>query len=140
VFVAPSEAGQPILWARALEEVTARPLAGTEDAELPFWSPDSLWIGFVADARLKKIRASGGPPQEVTGGIADFRGGSWGPDDTILFGTASSGIYRVPASGGSFTAMTKLDNARHDGSHRSGYAAQSHCSDQGLTRTIQQRF
>jgi hypothetical protein len=38
------------LWVRSLDQHEARPLAGTEEAEYPFWAPDSrrsrsFWIG-----------------------------------------------------------------------------------------------
>ena len=47
VFAARS-AGQSQLWLRSLDSPTARPLAGTEGASLPFWSPNSHSIGFFA--------------------------------------------------------------------------------------------
>src|SRR5262249_16940993 len=46
-FVANSPGSDPLLWLRTMDQVTARPLSGTEGAALPFWSPDSQWIGFV---------------------------------------------------------------------------------------------
>src|SRR5262245_26318437 len=63
------------LWVRALDSTDAKALAGTQGASLPFWSPDSRFIGFFADGRLKKIEFTGGPvitlceaPRNVTGG------------------------------------------------------------------------
>ena len=41
--------GQSQLWLRSLDSPLARPLTGTERATLPFWSPDSRSIGFIAD-------------------------------------------------------------------------------------------
>ena len=40
VFVATSE-GRDVLWLRLLDSGTAAPLAGTDGALAPFWSPDS---------------------------------------------------------------------------------------------------
>jgi Tol biopolymer transport system component len=37
--------GRVILWVRALDSLEAKPLAGTDNADWPFWSPDSLSIG-----------------------------------------------------------------------------------------------
>ena len=51
------------LWVRALDSLEARPLPGTEGANFPFWSPDSRFLAFSAGGNLKKIEASGGPPQ-----------------------------------------------------------------------------
>ena len=43
------------IWIRQLDSLEARPLAGTEGATCVFWSPDSRWIAFGADGKLKKI-------------------------------------------------------------------------------------
>src|SRR6202521_3726125 len=51
------------LWVRALDSLQANSLPGTDGASAPFWSPDSQFIGFFAQGKLKKIAASGGPPQ-----------------------------------------------------------------------------
>jgi serine/threonine-protein kinase len=59
VFSAQMPGVKPTLWMRSLAQVDARPLAGTEGAQDPFWSPDSQWIGFFADGMLKKLRADG---------------------------------------------------------------------------------
>ena len=45
---------------RALNSVETHVLAGTEGAENPFWSPDSRFIGFGAQGKLKTIAVSGG--------------------------------------------------------------------------------
>jgi serine/threonine protein kinase len=55
-------AGKLMLWVRPLNALSAQPLQGTEGALIPFWSPDSRFIGFFADGRLKKIDVTGGPP------------------------------------------------------------------------------
>ena len=66
----------------------------------PFWSPDGRWIGFFAEETLKKVAVAGGTVQTVARDVSDSRGASWGPDDTILFGTGYGAIYRVAAAGG----------------------------------------
>ena len=75
-FVARSQDGRNRLWARALEEVAAQPLAATEGVTYPFWSADSRSLGFFADVKLKRIDASGGPPQVLCDASAG-RGGAW---------------------------------------------------------------
>src|SRR5207244_2331242 len=62
-FTARDAAGKILLWIRPLDALTAQPLAGTDGAGWPFWSPDSRWIGFFAQGKLKKIDITGGPPQ-----------------------------------------------------------------------------
>src|SRR5581483_1245368 len=49
---------QDMLWVQALSSSVAQPLAGTEGAAFPFWSPDSRYVGFFADSKLKKIDAN----------------------------------------------------------------------------------
>jgi hypothetical protein len=92
-------------------------MPGTDGADFPFWSPDSRWLGFFADGKLKKIPAGGGPALTIAD-APDPRGGSWGPDETILFGTGSQGIYRASASGGTATRVTEVNVSRQEGSHR----------------------
>src|SRR5207237_849473 len=50
-----SNVGKSQLWVRPLDAVAAQPLAGTDGATYPFWSPDSASVGFFADAKLKRI-------------------------------------------------------------------------------------
>ena len=118
VFAAAAPGARPTLWLRSLDAVTARSLPGTEGAESPFWSPDHRWIGYFADAKLKKISTSGGPSQLIAANVAENRGASWGPDDTILVSRGTTGILRVSSSGGMITPVTELDASRQEGSHR----------------------
>jgi Tol biopolymer transport system component len=121
VFAAATAGRRQVLWVRSLEDTTARPLSGTEDAQNPFWSPDNLWVGFFAEGKLKKIPAAGGTAQVIAGNITDPRGGSWGHDETVLFADGSTPISRVPSGGGTPTRITQLDPARREASHRWPY-------------------
>ncbi len=106
------------LWVRPLDSPAAQPLAGTEGASFPFWSPDSRLIGFFADGKLKKVDASGAPPIALCDAPLG-RGGSWSREGTILFAPASSSpVYRVLASGGVPAPVTNLDRSRQEFSHR----------------------
>ena len=88
------------LFVRSLDRIDARPLAGTEGAFSPFFSPDGDWIGFFADRKLKKVPAAGG----VSFVIADApnnRGGVWLTDDSIVYAPDyTTGLLRFSASGG----------------------------------------
>jgi Tol biopolymer transport system component/predicted Ser/Thr protein kinase len=117
VFVATALGARPALWLRSLQAGTAQMMSGTDDADLPFWSPESRWIAFFADGKLKKIPAGGGTAETIAD-AEDFLGGAWGPDDTILFGTFLRGIQRVSSSGGTLRSVTKRDDSRKEGSHR----------------------
>src|SRR5579864_5087515 len=57
--------GRMMLWVRALDSLEAKPLAGTDNASWPFWSPDSLSIGFFVPNKLKAVDISGGPAREI---------------------------------------------------------------------------
>ena len=72
------------LYVRPLGSVTPQRLHGTEGAAHPFWSADGNSIGFVAAGKLKRIEASGGPPQEI-GDVASFNGGTWNAEGVIVF-------------------------------------------------------
>jgi serine/threonine protein kinase len=116
-FVATSS-GINMLWVRPLSGVSAQPLAGTEGASNPFWSPDSRFLGFFANRQLKKIEASGGPPQTLADASLG-RGGSWSRDGVILFVPNSrEAVHRVSASGGEVSRVTKLDAGASEVSHR----------------------
>jgi len=119
-FVASSE-GQALLWVRSLDSLSAQALPGTEDAFSPFWSPDGRFIGFFAGGKLKKIDASGAPPQTLCD-AADSRGGTWNRDGVIVFASSAFGLlYRVSAAGGEPSPVTALDQSRFETSHRWPY-------------------
>ena len=108
VVMAAIVSDKPQLWLRALDTFEWQPMAFTDGATYPFWSPDSRFIAFFADGKLKKIAATGGPAQALCD-APDGRGGSWSRDDVILFTPAYTGvaIQRVPAAGGVPADVTK---------------------------------
>ena len=107
-FSATDASGQSSLWIRPLGSAEARKMDQTEGALLPFWSPDSQFVGFWAGGKLKKIRQTGGPP-EVICRVPEIAQGAWGTDGTILFAKAvNSPIYRVSQDGANATAASSL--------------------------------
>jgi len=107
-FAATDASGESSLWIRPLSSSEARKLEQTDGALLPFWSPDSQFIGFWAGGKLKKIRRSGGTPETIVE-VPDIAQGAWGPDGTILFArTVNSPIFRVSRDGASTTPVTAL--------------------------------
>jgi len=120
-FVATDVSGKSLLWVRPFESIAAQPLSGTEEATLPFWSPDSRFVGFFAGGKLKKVELSAGTVQTLCGATVP-RGGTWNADGVILFApTPNDPIYRVAAAGGDSISLTKLDPARQESSHRWPY-------------------
>ena len=99
--------GQRALWLRSLATDDLVQLPGTEEGVSPFWSPDSSSIGFFTRGRLKRldvgapgIRSRDLPPPVNLSEAASQRGGTWGPDNTIVFSRASGGLKRISANGG----------------------------------------
>jgi Tol biopolymer transport system component len=117
-FVAAPPGGKLSLWVRPLDGLAAQPLDGTEDADFPFWSPDSLSIGFFSDGKLKRVDAAGGAVVTLCDASPNGLGGTWNRDGTILFGLPSRPIHSVPDSGGAAQPVTKLDTSRHETTHR----------------------
>lgn len=117
VFAASGAAGAQ-LWLRPLAATSAQPLAGTERARLPFWSPDSRSVGFFADGKLKRLDIGGGLPQALTN-VSFGEGGAWSPEGVILFGPSSSRspIARILASGGEAAPVTTLGTPANSAYH-----------------------
>ena len=108
-FVATSS-GVNALWVRPLSGLSAQPLAGTDGASYPFWSPDSRFLGFFATGKLKKIEASGGPPQTLTdASILAGEGRGIARGSSCSLRALAIPIHRVSASGGDSSPVTKLD-------------------------------
>jgi eukaryotic-like serine/threonine-protein kinase len=117
-YVALNADGKAVLWVRPLDSLQAQPLAGTDDASYPFWSPDSRNIGFFAGGKLKKIEASGGPPLTLCDAPLP-RGGSWSQSEVILFApNLNAPLFLVSTSGGTATPVTSPDPAKGEVTHR----------------------
>ena len=84
---------------RQMSTGDAVPLAGTDEAAFPFWSPDGKYLGFFADGKLKKVDASGGPPQ-ILCDAPDGRGGTWSRQGTIVFAPRIEGTLAAVSEGG----------------------------------------
>ena len=120
-FIAANSEGKNVLWIRPLSGLAAQPMAGTERAAYPFWSPDSRFVGFFAGGKLKKIDASGGPPQILCDAQL-ARGGTWSPEGVILFSPSPrEALSKVSSAGGAPVPVTVLDASRREFSHRFPY-------------------
>ena len=75
-YTAGSVDGNTLLWLRPVDQLEPRELQGTEGAAMPFWSPDSQWIGFFAENKLKKIRVDGSPAMNIANAEGPS-GGTW---------------------------------------------------------------
>ena len=117
-FTAVDRSGQRSLWVRPLDTLEARALPGTDDADTPFWSPDSKLIGFFSHSKLKKVDPNGGQPEVICDAGADPGGATWNREGVIVFAPNFEGVlYRVPASGGQPVAVTEAYKAHDETNH-----------------------
>ena len=94
------------LYVRAVDELEARAIVGTDDASAPFFSPDGRWIGFFAAGKLRKVALAGGSPVSLTEASQPF-GAVWMPDGHIIFAaSARGGLLRVSDRGGEAEQLT----------------------------------
>jgi eukaryotic-like serine/threonine-protein kinase len=105
------QGGTQQLYLRAMDNLEARPIPGTEGAVNPFFSPDGQWLGFFAGQRLKKISASGGAALTLASAALQV-GGSWGSPGTIAFAPSSVlSLQQVPDAGGTVRPLTHLEKS-----------------------------
>lgn len=107
------------LYLHRMDQLTSQPIPGTENSAEPAFSPDGQWIVFnTAQQKLVKVSIFGGAPETVCQTNGQTRGIWWAADNTIFYGHISTGIHRVSASGGTPEAVTSLDSAAGEISHR----------------------
>jgi serine/threonine-protein kinase len=90
----------PHLVVRQLDQLGVKPIAGSDGARGPFFSPDGQQVGFATLEELRRVAVGGGPSVRVCRVSALFSGATWGPNDSIVFAQAGGGLFRVPAAGG----------------------------------------
>jgi serine/threonine-protein kinase len=119
VFIARGPSGgRWQLFARRLDQLDASPIAGTEGAYAPFFSPDGSSVGFFANGRLLKVALNGGTTTPICP-VEEARGGAWSEDGTIVFAPRPDGpLYRVSSSGGEPSQATTLDAGSGEITHR----------------------
>lgn len=116
-FVALGSDGKTTLWVRSFSSASAQQLTGTDGAIYPFWSPDSLHIGFFAEGRLKTVDLVNSAVQSICEAGTSF-GGSWNRNGDIVFAPLISGpIYRVSSGGGTPEAVTKIEPNSGEANH-----------------------
>ena len=112
-----ADAGHTQLYLRAIDQVDGNAIPGTDGADGLFFSPDNRWLGFFADHKLKKIAVAGGASVTLCDAGTPL-GGSWGPDDMIIFASVpDAGLSIVPASGGLSKVLTKPDFTKGDSNY-----------------------
>ncbi|MDP9195040.1 MAG: protein kinase [Acidobacteriota bacterium] len=98
------------LYVRALDRFEPAIIPESDGAQQPFFSPDGSRIAFFARGKLRVASVGGGAPTPIADVSGQPIGGTWGEDDTIVFVPGlSSGLIRVPASGGKTEQLTVTD-------------------------------
>jgi Tol biopolymer transport system component len=115
-FIATVE-GKTQIWVRPLNSAIAKPLAEVGETGTIFWSPDSRFIGFIDDNKLKKIALSDGTLETLCDSSNRFGVGAWNREGVILLGAGTLGIKRISANGGAMTALTTVDSSRGEIGH-----------------------
>ncbi len=110
-----------LLHVRALDRLKSEPLAGTEAAEPPFFSPDGRWIGFVQSGTLRKVSVEGGPVTDISSAnVGTATGATWSDSGSIVFalGGSTFGIWRIDAAGGAPEQLTTVDSGALEVYHK----------------------
>ena len=109
VYSTADSAGHVRLFARAIDDLRQEPIAGSEGALYPFFSPDGRWVGFVDGRQLKKVPVDGGTPIPLAE-IPFFLGASWGADGVVV--SDGGRLAMVPDGGGAPVPLPGGDTTR----------------------------
>jgi eukaryotic-like serine/threonine-protein kinase len=113
--------GNAGVWVQDLDAEEARALPDTGTGTNPppfFWSPDSRFVVFSGNSdKLRKADIQGGPTRDICNKPGPPIGGSWNSDGVIIFGNTTTGLWRVPAEGGTAVPLTVLDASRQEREH-----------------------
>ncbi len=110
VVFSASDGAVPRLWLRSMASSKAEPLAGTDGARYPFWSPDGRSIAFFSAAQLRRLDLAGGAPISLAAVSSSPGGGTWNSTGVIVFAPSiGQPLFKVAAAGGAPVAITSLE-------------------------------
>ena len=100
------------IWIHDFSEPEPKPLPAdvTPSALTLAWSPDSRYLLYPHDNKFKRIAIAGGAPLTIVEAPGQPVGAAWS-GDTIVYG-AGTAVMKVPAGGGTATALTKADTSK----------------------------
>jgi Tol biopolymer transport system component len=107
------------LWLRDLSALEPQPMAGTEGALKPFWSPDGEWVGYGLETSLYRVRRDGGQPAPIVTlpsglTLSSSSDAGWTEDGRIVVGPSTAGLQVVSAQGGDVTELIPLQDGETD--------------------------
>ena len=100
-YVAFKQGRPSMLWRQSLTTGEAIPIEGTEDGNMPFWSPDGREIGFRSRGGIHRVAVTGG---RVTTISSERGAGTWAPPDVVL-ASVGNAIQQLTATGGVATTI-----------------------------------
>jgi serine/threonine protein kinase len=112
--------GRTSIWVQDMDGAEARSLSNTDpvnDTPPVFWSPDRHYVVFSSESKVREADISSGSVQDICDRPNLPVGGSWNRDGVIIFGSATTGLWRVPAEGGTPVLLTVPDTSRHEIEH-----------------------
>jgi serine/threonine-protein kinase len=121
IYIGVGQQGGSQLYRRPMDEVEAVPIAGTEGSLVmsPFFSPDGEQVGFYSDQQLRVVPIRGGAARVVARMSPTSGGGSWGPDNQIVFQPDfGSGLMIVDVEGADPKQLTAVDTGAGQLDHR----------------------
>ena len=111
-YIGPADGGTR-LWLREHDKLRPLPVAGTDNALSPFFSPDGNQLAFTLAGRsLRVAPLNGGPPVTLSDSI-NSSGGDWGSDGYIYI-ELNEGLGRIRATGGPMEVLFRLSDQRHE--------------------------
>jgi serine/threonine-protein kinase len=105
-YTGPAEGGTR-LWLRRMDQLDATPIAGTEGASNPFFSPDGGRVGFLKNGTEVRVASLAGAPTVTLTDKANSTSADWGEDGYVYF-EVDSGLGRMRATGGEIEPVYKI--------------------------------
>jgi hypothetical protein len=105
---------------RRLDQFESRPIDGSEGGHSPFFSPDGMTVGFLANSRIYRAAVTGGPSTPIANAQSlspGSHGVTWGPNGMIVFAAGASGLMHVTETGGEPVPLTTPDANRGEVAH-----------------------
>jgi serine/threonine-protein kinase len=121
IFFVGASRGRSRLYVRDVDDLAARPVAGSEGAVEVAVSSDGQWLAFRVpatdgaatggDFELRKVPAVGGTPLLVARTTGFPYGMTWTDDDVIVYASQRAPLHRVAAAGGLPVPIAHTDSA-----------------------------
>ncbi len=106
VVIRPSGSLSTELWLRKLDREEFRRVDGIENPGPMTFSPDSQWLLFRSEGRIRKLRIADGTVIDLATGDALARA-AWLEDGTIIYTqNYASGLFRLHEDGGAIEELT----------------------------------